>query len=192
MRRLEDLDEAPATGEEIAAAEHLVRVLAGAGEAGALLEAVTAARLLEAAGSGGVADEVARARLRRELVAAASARRPAWRIKVAGLAAALIVTVFGAVLLRFRGAPDTRSLGAREAEARAAVARIGGSASTDDSLPAYLQAACERAGRDRLVASFEKQRFERRRKSYLEELTAAELKRGLLAVRPTPAEGGTS
>ncbi|MFH1176221.1 MAG: hypothetical protein V1750_02355, partial [Acidobacteriota bacterium] len=120
MRELEELGEAPASGEEISAAERLGRALAGASEAATPAELIAAAQLLAAVGGADVADDVARVRLRRELVAAARARRPRWQIGVAAVAAALIVAALGAVLLRSPSATDARARGAPQAAARAA------------------------------------------------------------------------
>ena len=118
----DDLD-APPTPEEEAAARRLAEALEGHA-AGAEPE-LAAARLLQALGAADRRDELAERRLRLELVREASHGRHMTRVRA--LAAASVILAGGAatyLATRHRLPHDSAALASREAEARAAVARL--------------------------------------------------------------------
>lgn len=151
-----EIDEPPPTPDELAEARALAESLEE-GRADALGPAA-AIRLLreEMAGTN---DDVARIRLRRTLVAAASPRRRALRHALALAASLLLASGLGALLLH-RSAPSDETLARREDEARASIERL--LAARSSSKPAdgvsRVASALVAARQESLLSSFTRER----------------------------------
>ncbi len=148
-----EIDEPPPTPEERAEARALAESLED-GRADALGPAA-AIRLLREESS----DELARIRLRRTLVAAASPRRRTLRHVLALAASLVVASGLGALLLQ-RRAPSDETLARREDEARASIERLlaGRSGSTPANGVSRVASALVAARQESLLSSFTRER----------------------------------
>lgn len=151
-----EIDEPPPTPEELAEARALAESLEE-GRADALGPAA-AIRLLREEPAG-AADELARIRLRRTLVAAASPRRRVLRHVLALAASLLLAGGLGALLLH-RPAPTDETLARREDEARASIERLlaGRTSSTPVNGVSRVASALVAARQESLLSSFTRER----------------------------------
>jgi len=150
----DDARERTPTAGEIRAAELLTRALDGCEPAGVDMDALRAARLLQALAPD--VDDVSRRRLRSQLVADAAlrprrlmARR---RLAVAATAAALLVCV---LVLRQGTHPTRQMLMEREREAGLAVAAVAHGWSRDAAVDERFASLFDQQWRDRLDARVE-------------------------------------
>jgi hypothetical protein len=170
---------------EAEAARRLAGALEGAPVAGVDETVLAIALMITAARGGVVADELGSARLRRQLLAAAAHRRARRFARRAAAAAAVVVfAVAAGVLLLAR--PQRTDLAAREAAARAAVARVLREPGAEGDVLA-LHLALASARRDRLMSDLESSRFDAMRRRFAE----SELVAGSAAQEPVPASAPT-
>lgn len=148
-----EIDEPPPTPEELTEARALAESLEEGRSDG--LGPAAAIRLLREESS----DELARARLRRTLVAAASPRRRVLRHALPLAASLLLAGGLGALLLR-RPAPSDETLARREDEARASIERLlaGRTVSTPANGVSRVASALVAARQESLLSSFTRER----------------------------------
>lgn len=154
-------DETPST-QERAEAERLAHALER-GTADADVETLAVARFLAASVEVVGGNEVAAARLRRDLVSDVARLRAARRLR-ALVAAAAVVILIAATALIVRGPgtpPSTALLQAREDAARTALAAVKHATYLQPTLSRGTVAAIERAHDDELVAALVLERFDR-------------------------------
>lgn len=160
MSEKEPFLEPEPTPEEIEQARRLAEALEGGRGAAADPEALAAAQFLQGLSEGVGGDELARHRLRKELVEAAGkrgrSRKTRWVAAAASIAGA---AALGLVLWSVLSPPSGRTLEEREREARAAVASIS-KVSSVDLASARSEASYDSAWKERLATTLETSRYE--------------------------------
>lgn len=157
MSEREPTHEPPVSADEVQSAERLARALEGGATGPADLEALAAARLLQALAAPG--DELVRHRQRADLVARAQAMRGARARRRYLVAAALAgAALLGGLLLRGPGGPSEPLLAEREARASRAVSAVSSGWTVDAALSSHLGSAFDAQWRSRLQAQVTGQR----------------------------------
>ena len=153
----DSLNGLPVTADEVAAAERLAQALEGREPADLDREALAAAHLLQAIAA--PADDLARRRLRVELVWAAvrAHRSMTVRRRVLATAAVATVAVGAGVLWRLAGQPAQSLLAEREQVANSAVAAVAGW-DAEAAAAARLDSAFDRQWRNRVTLKLETER----------------------------------
>jgi hypothetical protein len=133
----DDLLDLPPTPQEEAAARRLAEALESSDATAD--DTIAAARLLQALAAP-APDELAERRLRRELVREAGRARRMRALRAWAAAAVLVAGLGTALLVARHRPPATADLNAREAAARAAVARLLSREAADDRLSTLTDA----------------------------------------------------